>query len=305
MDTKTFREALEYTLKVKFPGTSIALTEAWEPCSWSQCLKAETDRGDIFYAKGTPRSRSEAYVTSVLHQYCPDFVPAVLVNDLLPEHTWRWFLLENAGECDQENLTLDTAVQTAFVMGQLQSILAQDVTLASLLPQCRADGLQEAALSVCEWAHKTAAYEQKSVLIAVRDIVHSASSFFHHLDENLAYLPPTCVHGDLWSGNIAKHSGSVRIIDWGDALWGVGGTSIVNLLLSSGDSLSSGASTVWEAYGRGWEKTLSASYIQAASTAWLVSSLMVDVEIARCSGGTLEMLPGVLPYLLQLANLCQ
>jgi hypothetical protein len=305
MDNKTLCEALENTLEVMFPGTSFALTEVGEPCSWSQCFKAETNRGDIFYVKSTPRSRLEAYVTSVLHQYCPDIVPAVLADDLLPEHAWRWFLLENAGDSDHENLPLETAVQAAFVLGRLQSILAQEMTLASLLPHCRADRLQAAALSVCEWAHRTAAPEQRSDLIHLHGTLHRASDFFHHIGENLAYLPPTCVHGDLWSGNIAKYSGSVRIIDWGDALWGVGGASIVNLLLSSGDSLNSGASSVWEAYGRGWEKYLPAGYSQAASTAWLVSSLVVDVEIARCSGGTLEMLPGVLPYLQQLANLSQ
>jgi hypothetical protein len=292
----------EEKLSALFPGQIARLTIPWEQCQWSATYKAELVDGRLFYLKGTPRSRPEAQVTSILHRYRPDCIPEVLVEDLIPEDPWRWFLLEDAGTCSYDRITPASAVMAAFQLGRLQKTVCRDGYLASSLPRCRAEGLQVAVSEVCSWALRIVPVDTRESLLSLRDKLLQSERFFHTLQKQLAHLPPTCVHGDLWSGNIACKGGTVSLIDWGDALWGVGSISIVNLLDTANGALTGHADDIWDAYGRGWEKDIPDDFIEASRCAALVGSLLIDIEIAKCCGGTVEMPPGLLPDLERLVS---
>lgn len=272
-------------------------------CAWSQTYVAEFTRRGVRYIKGTPRSRVEARVTAALHGYYPDHLPAVLADDLLPEHPWHWFLLENAGDCNHDSIPPECAVSAAYHLGKLQRSVCYDEKFTGYLPQCRADGLQEAVSRVCAWALQTAPADQRGNLLSFRVENEQSTSFYRALQKKLTQFPPTCVHGDFWSGNIACRDGKVSFIDWGDTLWGVGSISIVNLLDSASGELSSHEGEIWEAYSRGWDKQVTENYIQGSRIAALVGYLVIDVEIARCCNGTVEMLPGLFPAIQRLADL--
>lgn len=103
----------------------------------------------------------------------------------------------------------------------------------------------------------------------------------------LASVPPTCVHGDFWPGNIALQSdGELRIIDWGEAVWGVGAASIWNLLLSSRTTLSDLEAPVWEAYSQGLQRPLDERYRRAARIAFSATMLIVDQQLGAAADGT-------------------
>lgn len=294
---------LDGKLKERFPGRFERLTEPGEQCAWSKIYRAEFTAGGALYVKGTPRTRAEARVTSILHGYSPDHIPNVVEEDLLPDHPWRWFLSEDAGRCDHNHFSLGDAIEAAFHLGRIQSMVVHDRYLAGRLPQCRADRLQDAVADVCNWAVRTVAADKKDDLLSLQAKFTQSTDFFRALQGNLSALPSTCVHGDFWSGNIAVREGKVNIIDWGDALWGVGSISIVNLLDATNGELFGHEREIWEAYARGWEKDMSEDFIQSSRAAALIGSLVVDVEIAKCCNGTIEMLPGVLPGLQMLASL--
>jgi hypothetical protein len=298
------RVSLEEKLRELFPDQFARLIEPWYQCKWSKSYKAEFVASDALYLKGTPRSRLEAHITSELHSYCPNHIPNVLVKDLIPESQWRWFLLENVGECDHDSITLERAISAAFHLGRLQSIVCHGVHWAKCLPQCRADGLQEAVSEVCRWALETVSADMRNVLLSLQAKFAQSTDFFHELHGKLANLPSTCVHGDFWSGSIACRKDRVSFIDWGDTLWGVGSISIQNLLDSASKELSSHEPEIWEAYARGWKKDITEDLVHGSRVAALVGSLVVDVEIAKCCHGTVGMLPGLFPGLQMLANLC-
>ena len=119
----------------------------------------------------------------------------------------------------------------------------------------------------------------------------------------LRKLPSTIVHGDFWSGNIAVAGKAIRLIDWGDALWGVGGVSLVNLVTTSGGQLDNAVQELWEAYERGWERTIGPSYREACVAASVVTNLVIDTAIARCCGQGPERLPGLIAGLRELEAL--
>jgi hypothetical protein len=289
-------------LKDLFPG-GYGLVEPWEQSAWSKSYKVELESGEALYVKGTPRSRAEARTTSFLHGCCPEYIPRVLVEDLLPEHEWHWFVLEDVGECNHTSITLECALQAAFCLGRLQSMVRNRTQLAEYLPQCRADGLQQALTNVCDWALGSAPADMQDELVPFRTRIVNSPLYFRSLQQKLACLPPTCIHGDLWSGNIACRGSTVSFVDWGDALWGVGSVSIVNLLASASEALSGDADDVWGAYSRGWETELTEEFIRASQVAALVSSLVVDVEIAECCKWKADMLPGLIPALWEITSL--
>jgi hypothetical protein len=272
------------------------LTEPWDHSAWSQSYRVEFDTRDALYVKGTPRTREEARITSFLHRYDPGHIPAVLDQDFLPEQEWRWFLLEDIGDCNQTgSITRECSIRAAFYLGRLQHIVSHHTQGAGYLPQCGAGGMQASLTSVCDWALRTASEEMREEFLAFRSSVARSTTYFRSLQQTLSLLPPTCIHGDLWSGNIACREGTVSFIDWGDALWGVGSVSIVNLVTTASEDLSGHSGEIWEAYARGWERDLTEQLIEASRVAWLVSSLIIDVEIAKCCNDAIDILPGLIP----------
>jgi hypothetical protein len=130
-------------------------------------------------------------------------------------------------------------------------------------------------------------------------------TFLREVADQLQVIPATIVHGDLWTGNIAiaQVDRTIRLVDWGDALWGVAGISIVHLLLTAQGTLDEASSAIWNAYGSGLGTHIKPAYRATCTIANLVTGLVTDMEIARCCGRGLELLPGLLAQLRSLEAL--
>lgn len=238
-----------------------------------------------------------------LHHLCSLCIPRVLLTDLVPSASWRWFLLEDAGNVDQSALPSQVAVEAARTLGRLQQRALADQALPSLLIPFTADQLQQQAVAVSRWAMKQQNPEVQAELQRIISRLEQAHAFFGELAEQLCELPSTLVHGDFWSGNIALAGNTIRFIDWGDALWGAGGISIVKLLMTSGGQLDNAASQVWAAYEQGWGRPISPVYQRACQTATELADLMIDQAIAISCGRGPERLRGLVPGLRELEAL--
>jgi hypothetical protein len=273
----------------------------WDECAWSSVYRVMLQNGTILYLKGTPRRRNEALVTQELHTLCPTAVPRVIIADLMPEEDWRWFVLEDAGRCDQEAISPSIAQEAAYVLGTIQRYAAYDRVLPSLVVGCEADRLQECALDVCSWALGQAAMREKGDIQRIERQLRLATGFFREASAPLKDLPPTIVHGDLWAGNIAVGQ-TLRLVDWADALWGVGGSSIVRLLRTAHGTLNTVSQALWDAYASGLGAQVELAYQQACAVSNRVNCLVIDREIARSCGRGLSMLAGLVPGLEALAT---
>ncbi len=290
-------------LQTLFADAIHSLHPCWEPCEWSQVYRLALRDGTRLFVKGTPRSRNEALVMHRLHALCSTSLPRVLVVDLVPAATWCWFLMEDAGCCDQSALSRPLAIEAARILGQLQRRVLHDQVLPSWLNRCEGSHLQQQALAVCRWAMNRQAPAALDDLQRIVSLLEEAHAFFGDLAQQLAELPSTIVHGDLWSGNIAVAGTTIRLIDWGDALWGVGGVSLVNLIMTSGGQLDNAIPELWQAYERGWEQPIGPSYREACVVAGVVTNLVIDTTLARCCGQGPERLPGLIAGLRDLEAL--
>ena len=279
------------------------LHPCWEPCEWSRVYRLALHDGTRLFVKGTPRSRNEALVMHRLHALCSISLPRVLAVDLVPATTWRWFLMEDAGCCDQSALSRSVAIEAARILGQLHQRALHDQVLPSWLTRCEGSHLQQQALAVCRWAMNQQASAALDDLQRIVSRLQEARAIFGGLTQQLAELPSTIVHGDFWSGNIAVAGTTIRLIDWGDALWGVGGVSLINLIMTCDGQLDNAIQELWQAYERGWEQPIGLSYREACVVASVVTNLVIDTALARCCGQGPERLPGLMPGLRDLEAL--
>ncbi|SCW83883.1 Phosphotransferase enzyme family protein [Paenibacillus tianmuensis] len=260
-----------------FHGLVKNIDVPWEHSAWSECYKISLNNDSTYFLKGTPRQRKEALVTKHLHVLLPNIVPEVINDDLIPESTWRWFLVTNAGTCCYEGIEVKYALKAAFNLGKLQRITFNEGSFISkFLPQCEAQRLQEAVDNVGRWALKFSNAEESEI---IQRLLSISSDYYDDHVKNLNSIPSTCVHKDFWSGNIAVTDENVMIIDWGDALWGVGGISIVNMILSD-DGLSSQSNIIWDEYFKGLDRKFDKDYIKSSQIAYLVSELVTEQEVA-------------------------
>jgi hypothetical protein len=270
----------------------------WEPCAWSQTFKIMDNKGDVFFLKGTPRSRSEARIMQLLYQYDESLVPAILHDDVLPDHLWRWFLMPDKGVADYENISQATLLQIAYRLGQLQYRARNDNDLPNLMPQCIPSQYTNIIRNIGNWL-KTSFPQPPSDLIEMAcSVLPKRQRFFDDIAHILADLPLTCIHGDLWSGNVAVSSKGICLLDWGDAVWGTGTTSILNLLFTVNQPLLS--SDVWSAYAEGWQQRIDDEVIHASQIAASVVGLMIEQELARFDNAKMRVPAGIRPLLEEL-----
>ena len=295
-----FSEHIIPHLQMVVPQTIQRVCPWGEATSWSVVYRLDLEDGAFLFVKGTPRQRNEALVTLHLNMLSPTSVPSVLISDLLPATSWRWFLLEDAGGSAATVLTLSQAVEIARTLGQLQRATEQDRVLPSLLTDCSANRLHAQVLAVCCWALDERTLSWREELL---DLLHSLEQAYA-IFTDLAEVPATIIHGDLWAGNLALTAHGIRFLDWGDALWGVGGTSLVHLLLSQ-QSFEQAAPLLWDAYQQGRGVALSQTYRHACGIALDMIDLIVDQAIASTCGQGPTWLPGLLPGLRRIAAWAQ
>lgn len=295
-----FHESIIPVLQEAVPQTIQRICPWGEATPWSVVYRLDLLNGTHLFVKGTPRQRHEALVTQHLSSLYPTGVPHVLIADLLPTASWRWFLLEDVGGSPPTTLRVPQAVDVARTLGWLQRRTEHDSVLPSLLSNCSAHHLHAQVLVVCQWALVEKTLSWRSTLYDVFNILGQAHVAFGDLAEALAGVPATIIHGDMWAGNLVLTDHGVRFLDWGDALWGVGGTSLVRLFLSQPD-LKQAASVLWEAYQQGRGITLSQEYRRACEVALDVVDLVGDQAIAKSCGQGPTSLPSLLPGLQRIA----
>jgi hypothetical protein len=274
-----------------------------EPTSWSCVYRLDLVSGTHLFVKGTPRTRAEALVTERLGSRCPPFAPQVLIPDLLPTTSWRWFVLEDVGESQKTALTPSQACTVARALGTLQHCTENDPVLPCLLTDCSAYQIYRRLLAVCSWAIQAEqALPWRDELHRLTNCLERAPSFFDDLATALAEVPDTIIHGDLWPGNLVLTGTDTCFLDWGDALWGIGGTSLAHLLLSN-SQLEQNATLLWDAYQQGRGLLISRAYRDACAIALDIIDLVIDQAIASCSGQGPEQLKGLLPGLQRIVAL--
>jgi hypothetical protein len=269
-------ESLTRGLAPLFPGQSLTVVPLPEehPASRTYVVTVGSDRR--VFVKGTPRTIPEALTTAYLAAQCPNLLPTVLHPDLLPESDWHWFAMADAGECDRLTLTPDQACQAAYTLGVLQRTVQSDAWLAARLPSGLPHQLYPQALATGAWLAQHGDAEIQAEAQHLRATIESLAPRFHTLAQHLLALPPTCVHGDFWPGNLAIQADHMRLIDWAEAVWGVGGASIWSLLFTSAATLSDTHPMIWEAYGQGWQRPIEQPYIAAAEGAFFLTMLVID-----------------------------
>lgn len=228
---------------------------------------------------------------------CPEAVAPVLAVDLIPDDTWCWFVLGDAGRDGGESLDPSIAIRAAEVLGALQSGTVADRTLANQVPHCRGGGLWAALADCAAWAAHRATPELRDRVRDMHRRLLQAEGWVRGVERQLLPEPDAVVHGDLWAGNVAVQGDQVRLLDWGDAAWGVGGVSIIHLLASEDGRLDAHAGDIWAAYEVGLGRGVSRECRSASAFAHRVTRLVVDREIATCCGRGLDRLRGFLPTL--------
>ena len=202
-----------------------------------------------------------------------------------------------------ESLDPSTAMRVAQVLGALQTRTVGDHILATQVPQCRGGDLCAAVADCAAWAARAATPELRGRMRDIHRRLPQAQGWVRGVERHLLPEPDALVHGDLWAGNVAVQGDQVRLLDWGDAVWGVGGVSMVHLLASEDGCLDRHAGDIWAAYEAGLGRRVSREYRAACVFAHRVTRLVVDREIATCCGRGLDRLPGFLPTLEALLEL--
>jgi|GEM_PF-3449744 len=293
------RTRIQATLEDVLGAGLLRLVEGDEARSWSRTFTASLSSGTRVFVKGTPRKQGEGTITAHLAMRCPDIVPSVLHDDLLPEDDWQWFVLEDAGDCGRIEVTSELACRAAFALGLLQRTVAHDTFLAARLPSCRPEQLAAVSLTSCATLERHADSLTRERARQLGAQLRRLEPALQRAVALLATVPLTCVHGDFWPGNIALRGDTLRLIDWGEAVWGVGAASIWNLLLSSRSTLAGAEAAVWQAYSEGLQQPLDAGYRWAARIAFFVTMLAVNQHLhmaaeAANAPETLELLEQII-----------
>ena len=275
----------------------------WEPCDWSKTFKIKDLEGNTYFLKGTPRSRPEAQVTKVLYEYDHTLIPKVFADDLFPDNEWCWFLISEMGKADYDALPQKTSEQTAYHLGRLQRLVMDDQRLPTLLPQCLPNQYMDILHDVSWWMQNRFSLTSVELIVIACSNLLERTAFFEDISYHLSPLSPTCVHCDVWSGNIAISENHLGLLDWGDAVWGIGTSSIINLLYASPDTLPS--KEIWIAYADGWGHEFNDDIIRASEVAYLMSSLIVEMEITNLLPNVMTLPVGIPSILERLTSLSE
>jgi hypothetical protein len=253
---------------------SVETMPAWFGDEWSRTWQLQGEDGTRWFLKMTPRRRREADLLLHLHALAPRVIPRVVAGDVQPHGAHRWFLMENCGAVSGD-FEIETACEASQALGVLQRQCATHLELSLLTPQCGPLSLHECVLEAVSDLHT-----QNTVRAQCENLI-KRRAFWNALSVALLEMPPTLVHGDFWMGNVARRGDEFCFLDWGDALWGIGGISIANLLAQH-DVKADDALRIWRAFETGWQKEISEEYRRACVISLDVASLMIRSEIREC-----------------------
>lgn len=211
-------------IKAKITEAGATLTgeiEDFHVTSTAAVLRANTDRGWLYFKGTIPVFKHEAAVTATLAAWFPDYLPQVVAVDA----ERGWLLMEDAGISLRELAkqtgqppVLDTMLRN-FATLQQQAAPRVEELLAAGLPDWRLDklpGLFQSLLADTDYlmiGHKDGmTAEHYARLCAFAPEVEA-------LCQQLATynLPQTLHHDDFHTGNTTLKDGHYRFIDWGES----------------------------------------------------------------------------------------
>lgn len=269
----------------------VSMTQPWDNSEWSRTFRIKLISNQSVYLKGSPRLRHEVKVHQLVATYDSTIVPIIIADDLLPDHDWQWFILQDVGESSEVDHNNVTILQACFELGQLQKKLATDGTAKKFLPQVEPKQLLSAISSIYDWVRIQKSNQIKEIEQAYQTIKQNSSKF-EEVVNSLSAFPTTIVHGDFWTGNIIHTPTQLIFLDWADSVWGVGAVSIVNLLSSLNEIDFENA---WTNYSHGFGISITPNHYLALELAYLTTNLVIDRNIAETCNNGIEMLPGILP----------
>ena len=186
-------------LQSYFPSKIQGLHLCWDQCAWSCVYRVDLSDGTHLFLKGTLRSMNEALITQRLRALNPSSIPRVIDEDLIPDDSWRWFLLDDAGHCTTEALSPDIAREAAYHLGVLQRGAMDEHSLSSFVVPCEGDHLQHRAIEVCAWAIEHA---QTTTRNDIAPIILNVCKFSHILGR-LSYILGDFSH-TYWARSLQK-----------------------------------------------------------------------------------------------------
>jgi hypothetical protein len=253
--------------------------------AWSNTFVLHRKSGRPWFLKGTPRRRREADLTEELYRLVPDHLPRIIVPDLLADSPWHWFIMEHAGdpviddglEFAEQGSVLDAVRALAFIQHKARA----SERIAQILPPCEPELLQQLILDICLWyAGRRGKHRQEYEEIA--RMVGRDTTYFRQHATALSAWPCTIVHGDFWAGNVVREARGVRILDWGDAVWGPGGLSITGLLGQHRERLAAHEAEIWSVYAEALGEPVDPSYVQSCTQACDLADVVVHHQIHLC-----------------------
>lgn len=192
-------------------------------------------------------------------------------------------------------LSSSQAIEAAFTLGKINYFCSKNVNLPYKIPLLTPKNLLSKLIKTINKAREISKNDKTiEELTYSQHIIRQSDTYFSELSGSLSVFPLSIVHGDFWAGNIAFKNDRIQILDWADVLWGVSATSIINFIHSQ-ENLADIQEEIWYAYGKGWGMNISQEYIKHCHTAFLIASLIIDLEIALSLDENLEYLAGFAP----------
>ncbi len=189
------------------PALSIEQVRSWD---LSCVLRIRTPKEELFFKALPPAYRSEVTLTHALSALYPDHIPQVRAVD----EEQGWMVLGNTGPLmPNEDITLWEAAVRLLARLQLESRTQIARLLAAGCLDQRLDQLAAQADLLVGDADVCA-------LLDTDDYARlcSVGPWLKERCRQLAAygLPPTLVHGDMHTGNIALRQDHLVVFDWGD-----------------------------------------------------------------------------------------
>ncbi len=242
-------------IRLREPVQTIQLVRKW--CI-SVVQRVETTNRTVFFKASLdlPLFVNEGSIMAGLAQLYSDYVPAPLAVNTIR----NWMLLEDLGEPVGREASIETKAdlfrtvagihfqstgridrliemgcidrRIPWLRAQLEGLMADEVTL-SLLTQAEREDLWQA--------------------------LPRLDSFLAELDA--LPIPPSLIHGDLHTGNVAFQDGKIQIFDWTDAAISHPFFDL-DVIFSTEDTAARDA--LEAAYLSGWEQIFSAGQVRRA-----------------------------------------
>ena len=191
------------------PTEPVEQIKAW---SISALLRARTAAGTVYFKAVPPLFAAEPAITRGLAERFPGHVPAVLAVDLARS----WMLIEDVGEPIDGKADEPMRERLLRVLGGMQcAMVGRADELFALGCADRRLHLVDAQIEMLLAEAGPISGASPAAVVELRAHAPLVRALAAELAD--AGIPPTIVHGDLHTGNVAVRDGRPVLFDWTDA----------------------------------------------------------------------------------------